>query len=38
MGESLTQPRRVQDDTPMGRKLLLYEKNSPDVSGIDGIV
>ncbi len=37
MGESLTQPRRVQDETPMGRKLLLCEKNSPDVSGIDGI-
>ncbi len=34
MGESLTQPRRVQDDTPMGRKLLLREKNTPDVSGL----
>jgi hypothetical protein len=29
MGESLTQPRRVQEDTPQGRKLLLYEKNTP---------
>jgi len=38
MGASLTQPRRVQDDTPLGRKLLLYEKNMPDVSGTDGII
>ena len=28
MGESLTQPRRVEEDTPMGRKLLLYEKKA----------
>ena len=28
MDESLTQPRRVQEDTPQGRKLLLYEKNT----------
>ena len=28
MGESLTQPRRVEEDTPMGRKLLLCEKNA----------
>ena len=28
MGESLTQPRRVEEDTPMGRKLLLYEEES----------
>ncbi len=28
MDESLTQPRRVQEDTPLGRKLLLYEKNT----------
>lgn len=28
MGESLTQPRRVEEDTPMGRKLLLYGKNT----------
>ena len=27
MGESLTQPRRVEEDTPQGRKLLLYGKN-----------
>ncbi len=38
MGESLTQPRRVEDDTPMGRKLLLCEKKSPIMSGPDGIV
>jgi hypothetical protein len=29
MGESLTQPRRVQEDTPLGRKLLLCEKKVP---------
>ncbi len=28
MGETLTQPRRVEDDTPLGRKLLLYGKNT----------
>ena len=28
MGESLTQPRRVQEDTPLGRKLLLCEKKA----------
>jgi hypothetical protein len=28
MDESLTQPRRVQEDTPQGRKLLLYGKNT----------
>ena len=28
MGESLTQPRRVEEDTPMGRKLLLCRKNT----------
>ena len=28
MGESLTQPRRVEDDTPLGRKLLLCEKKT----------
>jgi hypothetical protein len=28
MGESLTQPRRVKDDTPLGRKLLLCEKKA----------
>ncbi len=34
MGESLTQPRRVEEDTPMGRKLLLYEKKSPTRRGL----
>ncbi len=38
MDESLTQPCRVQDDGPMGCKLLLYGKKPPDVSGIDGTV
>jgi hypothetical protein len=28
MEETLTQPRRVKDDTPMGRKLLFCEKNT----------
>jgi hypothetical protein len=28
MGESLTQPRRVEEDTPQGRKLLFYGKNT----------
>jgi hypothetical protein len=28
MGESLTQPRRVKEDTPTGRKLLLCEKKA----------
>ena len=28
MEETLTQPRRVQEDTPQGRKLLLYGKNA----------
>ncbi len=37
MGESLIQPRRVEDDTPMGRKLLFYKKDNP-VAGSDGIV
>ncbi len=36
MGESLIQPSRVQDDSPMGRKLLLLGKNIPDLSGFDG--
>ncbi len=36
MDASLTQPCRVQDDGPMGCKLLLFGKNSPDVSGADG--
>ena len=38
MVERLTQPRRVEDDTPMGRKLLLYEKNLPNLFGTDGTV
>jgi hypothetical protein len=29
MGESLIQPCRVQEDCPMGCKLLLYRKNKP---------
>ena len=37
MGESLTQPRRVKDDTPLGRKLLLYRKNNR-VARLDGTV
>ena len=37
MGESLTQPRRVKDDTPLGRKLLLYGKNNQ-VAWSDGTV
>jgi hypothetical protein len=37
MGESLIQPRRVQDDAPMGCKLLLYEKNKS-VADSDGTV
>jgi hypothetical protein len=37
MDESLTQPRRVKDDTPMGRKLLLYGKNNP-FDGSDGTI
>ncbi len=36
MDASLNQPCRVQDDCPMGCKLLLYGKNFPDVSGADG--
>ncbi len=34
MGESLNQPIRVQDDGPMGCKLLLYEKNSLTCQGL----
>jgi hypothetical protein len=37
MGESLTQPRRVQEDTPTGRKLLFCEKNDSARPGDDGI-
>ena len=38
MGESLNQPYRVQDDGPMGCKLLLYGKNKSLVREIDGTV
>ncbi len=38
MGASLNQPSRVQDDGPMGCKLLFYAKKPPDVSGVDGSV
>ncbi len=38
MDESLTQPCRVQDDGPMGCKLLFYRKKFFDVLGIDGTV
>ena len=36
MGASLNQPSRVQEDGPMGCKLLFRMKNIPDVSGTDG--
>ncbi len=36
MGESLIQPCRVQDEGPMGRKLLLAGKKPSDVSEVDG--
>ena len=36
MGESLNQPSRVQEDGPMGCKLLLRMKNVTDVSVSDG--
>ncbi len=38
MDESLNQPCRVQDDSPMGCKLLLYGKNSLYVYRVDGTV
>ena len=38
MGASLIQPSRVQDEGPMGRKLLLYTKKKQDVSCLDGSV
>jgi hypothetical protein len=37
MEATLTQPRRVKDDTPMGRKLLFWEKNPFFVRRLDGI-
>ncbi len=38
MGASLIQPCRVQDDGPMGCKLLLYGKKPSLVSEADGTV
>ncbi len=38
MDASLTQPCRVQDECPMGCKLLLYRKKPSDVSEVDGTV
>ena len=38
MEETLTQPCRVQEDGPMGCKLLLYGKKHPHVWGLDGTV
>ena len=38
MGESLNQPSSVQDDGPMGCKLLLYGDKVWDVSHIAGTV
>ncbi len=38
MGASLIQPSRVQEDGPLGCKLLLYEKKRLDLSGPDGII
>eukprot|EP01023_Acetabularia_acetabulum_P064833 TRINITY_DN84_c0_g1_i8.p4 TRINITY_DN84_c0_g1~~TRINITY_DN84_c0_g1_i8.p4 ORF type:complete len:123 (+),score=18.81 TRINITY_DN84_c0_g1_i8:477-845(+) len=38
MGESLIQPSRVQEDCPMGCKLLLYRKKTPNALGTDGTV
>jgi hypothetical protein len=36
MGASLIQPCRVQDEGPMGCKLLLAGKKPPDALGADG--
>ncbi len=38
MGESLNQPRRVQEEGPTGCKLLLYGKKVPLARGCDGTV
>ena len=38
MDESLIQPCRVQDDSPLGCKLLLYEKKPSDAFEADGII
>jgi hypothetical protein len=36
MGASLNQPSRVQEECPMGCKLLFQGENISDVSGFDG--
>ena len=36
MGGSLIQPSRVQDEGPLGRKLLLQGKKPPGFPGADG--
>jgi hypothetical protein len=38
MEATLTQPCRVQDDGPMGCKLLLYRNKPPNVFGAEGTV
>ncbi len=38
MEATLIQPSRVQDDSPMGRKLLLYGTNRLDLLGFDGTI
>ncbi len=38
MGASLIQPSRVQDEGPLGCKLLLHEKKHLDLSEFDGIM
>ncbi len=38
MGESLNQPSSVQEDGPMGCKLLLYGDKTRDVSRLAGTV
>ncbi len=38
MDASLTQPCRVQEDGPMGCKLLLYTKKPSDVLEADGSI
>ena len=36
MAERLTQPCRVQEEGPMGRKLLLAGANGPPAGGCEG--
>ena len=36
MGATLIQPSRVQDDGPLGCKLLLFEKNGVYLYAFDG--